>query len=137
MEWKQTHLHSILNFKCPYCHQGDFFVSHPYDLKHAGDLRPACSVCHRRYSIEPGFFYGAMYASYALAVAWSVTSYVAMAVLFPALSVFAQFLAITIGLLLVGPLLYALSKIIWANLFFGYRGIARTADEQVREAGRN
>ena len=41
------------------------------------------------------------------------------------------------GLLLIGPLLYALSKIIWANLFFGYRGIARTEEEQVREAERN
>jgi hypothetical protein len=132
MEWKQTRLYSILNFKCPYCHEGEFFVSHPYDLKHAGDLHSECSVCHRRYSIEPGFFYGAMYASYALAVAWCVTSYVALAVLFPGLSILAQFLAITIGLLLAGPLLYALSKILWANLFFSFRGIDRTNKERAR-----
>ena len=129
MEWKRTRLHSIVTFTCPYCHEGAFFVSHPYDLKHAGDLHKECSVCHRRYSIEPGFYYGAMYVAYALAVAWSVSIYVAMAVLTPNASLMVQFASITIGLVLVGPWLYALSKIIWANLFFGCRRVARTAEE--------
>lgn len=135
MEWRKTRLYSILNFKCPYCHEGEFFLSHPYDLKHAGDLHKECSVCHRRYSIEPGFFYGAMYAAYALAVAWSVTLYVAMAVLWPSASILAQFLTITFGLIAMGPLLYALSKILWANLFFGYRGVEPTPQELARRAG--
>ncbi|MCC7502532.1 MAG: DUF983 domain-containing protein [Flavobacteriales bacterium] len=129
MEWKRTRLYSIVNFTCPYCHEGAFFVSHPYDLKQAGDLHKECAVCHRRYSIEPGFYYGAMYVAYALAVAWSVTMYVAMAVLTPNASLMVQFASITIGLLLAGPLLYALSKITWANLFFSYRGVARTQEE--------
>ena len=63
---KDSKLYSILHFKCPFCHEGDFFLSHPYDLKHAGDLHEACPVCHRKYEKEPGFYYGAMFISYAI-----------------------------------------------------------------------
>ena len=39
MEWKVTKLYSILNFKCPFCHEGQFFVAHPYNLRRAGDSK--------------------------------------------------------------------------------------------------
>jgi hypothetical protein len=35
----------------------------------------------------------------------------------------------------MGPLLYALSKILWANLFFGYRGVEPTPQELARRSG--
>ncbi|MFT3884961.1 MAG: DUF983 domain-containing protein [Flavobacteriales bacterium] len=122
MAWKDTKLYSVLNFKCPYCHEGKFFVSHPYDLKHVGDLLPECPCCHRRYSIEPGFYYGAMYVSYALGVAASVTTWVACLVLAPDMSILAEVLLVAATMVFGGPLFYALSKIIWANLFFPYHG---------------
>ena len=76
MAWKDTMLYSILGFKCPYCHTGDFFVSHPYDLRHTGDVHDHCGHCGRRFNIEPGFYYGAMYVSYAIGVAAMVTVFV-------------------------------------------------------------
>jgi hypothetical protein len=43
MDLKGTKLYySILNFKCPYCHEGQFFVAHPYNLRRAGDLLDKC-----------------------------------------------------------------------------------------------
>lgn len=122
MAWKETKLYSIVNFKCPYCHEGEFFVSHPYDLAKAGDLHPACTECGRKYSIEPGFYYGAMYVAYAIGVAMCVTAWVAMMVLAPGLGVLPQILIISAVMLLGGPFFYALSKIIWANMFFTYVG---------------
>ena len=126
MEWKATKLYSILNFTCPYCHEGAFFVSHPYDLAKAGDLHPACPKCGRKYSIEPGFYYGAMYVAYAIGVAMCVSTWVAMMVLAPHLGVLPQILIISSVMLFGGPLFYALSKIIWANLFFTYEGPSGT-----------
>lgn len=134
---KGTKLYSIIHRKCPHCHEGEFFVDrNPYNLSKAGDLLDHCPVCARKYESEPGFYYGAMYVSYGLGVALCLTVYIAMAVLFPASPMWARITAVLTATGLLGPLLYALSKIIWANLFIGYKGVARTAAEVEYEAQR-
>lgn len=55
--------YSIVKFTSPYCHLGACFLSHPYDLKRAGDLHKECAVCHRRCSTEPGFREGAVHVA--------------------------------------------------------------------------
>ncbi|MDC0338093.1 DUF983 domain-containing protein [Flavobacteriales bacterium] len=118
---KKTRLYSILNFKCPRCHKGEFLESrNVYNLKQAGNLREKCDRCNLKYSREPGFYFGAMFVSYALGVALFVAIWVATAVLYPAYSS-ELLLGIIIGaIIILGPYMYALSKIIWANLFFHY-----------------
>ncbi len=121
MVWKETKLFSILRFKCPVCHEADFFVSHPYDLTKAGDVHPSCPVCATKFEREPGFFYGAMYVSYAIGVAVFASVWVAVAVLFPAWGPLGQASAVVGALVLGSPYFYALSKVIWANFFFHFR----------------
>ena len=120
MIWKETKLYSILGFKCPVCHEADFFLSHPYDLSKTGDFHTNCPVCRTKFEREPGFFYGAMYVSYAIGVALFVTVWVALAVLAPGMGALGQALSVVGVLLLGSPYYYALSKIIWANMFFHY-----------------
>lgn len=120
MEWKATRLYSIVHFRCPVCHEGAFFRSHPYDLDKVGDLHASCPVCGVRYEKEVGFYTGALYVSYAIGVAVSVSAWVAMLVLFPRLGIITQIVTIASVMLLGSPLFYALSKIIWANFFFRY-----------------
>ncbi|HIP31443.1 MAG TPA: DUF983 domain-containing protein [Crocinitomicaceae bacterium] len=117
---KGSRLYSILKMKCPQCHEGDFFISHPYDLKKAGELHETCSVCHIKYSKEPGFYYGAMYVSYALTVALFVTMWTSFNLFFDNVSVGLQIFLIITATILLTPYLYALSKIIWANFFIKY-----------------
>ncbi len=117
---KGSKLYSITKMKCPQCQEGDFFVSHPYDLRHAGEIHEHCSVCGLKYSKEPGFYYGAMYVSYALGVAVFVTLWVVMNLFFSRLSTAWQIFMIIFISLLITPYLYALSKIIWANFFIRY-----------------
>jgi uncharacterized protein (DUF983 family) len=118
---KKTRLYSILNFKCPRCHKGEFLESrNVYNFKKAGNIRKKCDYCTLKYSREPGFYFGAMFVSYALGVALFVTIWVAIAVLYPEYSA-ELLLGIIIGaIIILGPILYALSKIIWVNLFFHY-----------------
>ena len=118
---KGSKLFSVLSFKCPACHEGDFFVSHPYNLSKAGDIYKSCSVCQTKFSKEPGFYYGAMYVSYAIAVAISISIYVMFYILDIAISVELFLLIYTLLILLASPLIYALSKIIWANIFIKFR----------------
>ncbi|MCB0795698.1 MAG: DUF983 domain-containing protein [Flavobacteriales bacterium] len=117
---------SLFGFRCPHCHEGEFFVDrNPYRLSTIGDVRESCSVCGRSYSKEPGFYYGAMYVAYALGVATFVSVYVAMIVLFPEASTEMYVGVVLAALLLLTPFLFALSKIIWANMFISYKGPAK------------
>ena len=118
---KGTKLFSILKFKCPTCHEGDFFLSHPYNLKKIGDLHAQCSKCGLKFSKEPGFYFGAMYVSYGLGIAIFVAVFVANSILNLGLSLFNMF--ITVGLILFTstPYLFHLSKIIWANIFIKFQ----------------
>lgn len=117
---KGSKLYSIFKMKCPRCHEGEFFISHAYDLKKAGDIHENCSSCGLKYSKEPGFYYGAMYVSYALGVALFVTLWTSFNLFFPSASVGVQIATIISLTILLTPYLYALSKIIWANLFIKY-----------------
>ena len=134
---KGTKLYSIVKFKCPYCHEGEFFVAgNPYDLTKAGDLHRECSVCGRKYEREPGFFFGAMYISYALAISLCVPVYIACVVLFPDAALWTSIVAILSALLLSAPLMYALSKILWANMFMDYLGVEPTKKELADQESR-
>lgn len=117
---KGSRLYSIFRMKCPKCQEGDFYVSHPYDLKNAGNVLDHCEHCGLKYSKEPGFYYGAMYVSYALGVALFVTLWVLINIFFPNMKTGWQIFIIIVTSLAFTPYLYALSKIIWANFFIKY-----------------
>lgn len=128
---KGTKLYSILKFKCPHCHEGEFYKSrNPYNFSSMAVNYDSCPKCHRKYSLEPGFYYGAMYVSYALGVAHIVSFVVARWVLGFEME-FWNFIILVAGcLILATPLYYALSKIIWANLFMNYK---TKNDEQLND----
>jgi uncharacterized protein (DUF983 family) len=113
-------LRSIIRMRCPFCLSGDFFVSHPYDLKHAGDVHERCASCGRRFSKEPGFYWGALFVSYGLSIGFSLMAYGIAWAIRPDLGILGFFVVVVSATVLAAPYLYALSKIIWANLFFHY-----------------
>ncbi|AXT59512.1 DUF983 domain-containing protein [Aquimarina sp. AD10] len=117
---KGTKLYSILRMKCPRCHEGDFFEGHPYNLSTMGKVKSHCPKCDVKYSIEPSFYQGSYYVVYSLGVALFIGIWVLKAILFPEAGPGILLLSIFGSLVLLSPLLYALSKIIWANLFFTY-----------------
>jgi uncharacterized protein (DUF983 family) len=118
---KGTKLYSILKRKCPHCHEGDFFVSSPYNFRHMGAVKEKCEHCGEAFSKEPGFYYGAMYVSYALGVAVFVAVFLLTYLFYPSPGAFEYIMLIGIMMVVLGPYLYSLSKIIWANLFMSYK----------------
>lgn len=121
MVGKGSKLYSIFKRKCPQCHEGEFFVSSVYDLKHIGDIKEQCDHCGLKYEKEPGFYYGAMYVAYGLGVATFVTFWVSMNLFFNNVSTGVQIGVIIAAIIILGPYLYALSKIIWVNMFIGFK----------------
>ena len=63
-----SQLQAVINCKCPRCRQGDMYTHSLFSLNYAS-MHEHCPVCNLRYEIEPGFFWAAMYVSYAFNVA--------------------------------------------------------------------
>jgi len=72
------YLWTLLKQRCPHCRQGNMFKDeNPYHLKRLFAMNEKCPVCGQRTELEPGFYYGTAYVSYALTVAFSATTFVA------------------------------------------------------------
>lgn len=118
---KGTKLYSILFGVCPVCHQESMYVeSNPYKLSQTLEMHERCSHCHTKYKIEPSFFYGAMYVSYALGVAFAIATFIISYFLLH-LSLLNCFFAITGVLIILMPMLMRWSRNIWINFFMSYQ----------------
>jgi len=118
---KGTKMYSILTLTCPQCQEGKFMVSHPYRIKNMGQVRDTCDKCGLNYKPEIGFYFGAMYVSYALGVAVFVTIWASCNWFFENVGVWTQIALVVGALVVLTPYLNALSKIIWANFFMRYK----------------
>lgn len=117
---KGSKLNSILRLKCPRCHQGAFFEANPYKLSNFNKVKERCPKCQLKYSIEPSFYTGSMYVSYGVGIAVAVVVYVLTLLFNLELKLSTLFILIVLALILAGPWIAAVSKSIWANIFFKY-----------------
>lgn len=116
---KGSKLYSIVNNKCPKCSHGNFFKeNNPLNIKKVMKMNKFCSECGFKYEIEPSFFYGAMYVSYALTVGLAIITFVIL--YFIGLSLMQSFIGIIIILILFTPLTLRLARLIYINIFVGY-----------------
>ena len=117
---KGTKLYSILTGACPKCHQESMYMNkNPYILTDTLKIYDHCSHCKTKYRIEPSFFYGSMYVSYAVGIAFAVAAFV-ISYLFLGSSLKTAFIAIVVTLVASGPIIMRLSRNIWINLFMSY-----------------
>lgn len=63
---------ALTECRCPQCRKDKMFVYPAWNLLKATKMNEICSECGLKYEVEPGFFWGAMYISYAFSVAISV-----------------------------------------------------------------
>ena len=78
-----------------------------------------CTKCSQDFEIETGFYYGAMYVSYALTIAITVAIFVALTVL-NLFSIGVFLVADLIVLLLLLPYIFRVSRAIWITLMIRY-----------------
>ena len=117
---KGSKLYSILTGSCPKCHGESMYKdTNPYHLGSLFDMHERCSLCGTRYKMEPSFFYGAMYVSYALGIAFAVAVFV-IAFLMVGASLVQTFIAIIATLVIFLPVIIRLSRNIWINIFIHY-----------------
>lgn len=63
-----TKFQAVLHSKCPRCRTGNMFQGAAYGVKKQR-MNELCPHCGFKFEIEPGYFYAAMYVSYAFSVA--------------------------------------------------------------------
>ncbi|MBO6828500.1 MAG: DUF983 domain-containing protein [Allomuricauda sp.] len=117
---KGTKMYSILTGNCPRCHEESMYEnSNPYALSKIFKMNERCSHCGLKYKIEPSFFYGAMYVSYGVGIAFAVAAFV-ISFLFLGASLPTAFIAIVGTLVVFMPVIIRLSRNIWINFFVKY-----------------
>ncbi len=117
---KGTVINSILTGSCPKCQEESMYVvKNPYLLQTLYKMNKECSHCHTRYEIEPSFFYGAMYVSYGVSIAFGVAFFVIAYYLFQT-SAKTAMVALIVGIIALMPVIARLSRNIYINLFIHF-----------------
>lgn len=118
---KGSKLYPIFHLKCPRCHDGEIFEGgFSYQFSQITKMHENCPSCNLKYEREPGFFYGAMYVSYALTVALWIAVAVAFFVLFQKIEPWWFLITGIVLLLILLPGIYRLSRAIWLMMFVPY-----------------
>lgn len=60
---------ALLHCKCPRCREGNIYQYPNHQVFQFAKTNKECPVCKLQFEREPGFFFGAMYISYAFSVA--------------------------------------------------------------------
>ncbi len=114
-------LFSITKNKCPSCHKGDFFIYHnPYQLSKFDKMNKRCTVCNENFERETGFYYGAMFVSYALTVCFGIILFLITCVLLN-LEVVTFLIVFAVLQIALMPVFYRTARLIWVNLFVRYK----------------
>ena len=97
---------AMLQQRCPRCREGKLFESRTR-------MHKECPVCHLVWEREPGYFLGAMYVSYPIAIAFLSLFMLLFHLLLPDLNLY------WVGLLAIAafvpfvPLVFRYSRTIW------------------------
>lgn len=108
---------SIVEQRCPSCRKGKMFVGNPYNLKTFNKMHHKCSNCGSSFELEPGFYMGAMYVSYAIQIVIFALVFISTKILYPEASIIWYASSIIGTVLLLFPLTFRLSRAIWLHIF--------------------
>ncbi|MCM4173737.1 DUF983 domain-containing protein [Arenibacter sp. TNZ] len=107
----------ILKGECPNCEKTKIFGSKGnLLLLQIPKIHERCNNCNFKFEREPGFFFGAMFVSYALTaaefIAFSIVSYFLLG-----MSLTVTFIGVVILAILMSTLNFRMSRIIWIYIF--------------------
>lgn len=106
----------IVKGKCPDCGKGDVYEKNRKWIQ-LPKMNHQCEHCGYNFNGEPGYFLGAMYVSYAMAVFEGLVTF------FIASLFMKEFSGISLALIITGVIVvfaipnFKFSRIIWMNLF--------------------
>ncbi|QWX83103.1 DUF983 domain-containing protein [Cellulophaga sp. HaHaR_3_176] len=119
--FKETKLYSMITGACPVCHQESMYIeSNPYKIGSTLKMHERCSHCSTKYKMEPSFFFGAMYVSYPVGIAFACAAFV-ISYFILKIDILTSFLIICGVMIFLLPIILRLSRNIWINFFKSYK----------------
>ena len=117
---KGSKVYGIIKGVCPKCHNESMYKNpNPYAVTQLFEMHERCSHCNNKYKIEPSFFYGSMYVSYGVGIAFAVAAFV-ISYLFLNSTLTTAFIVIVATMIVLYPIIIRLSRNIWINFFMSY-----------------
>ena len=84
---KGSKLYSIRKHKCPKCHEGDLYKTPLSSLQGIYNMHEECTHCGQKFTLEPGFYWGAMYIGYALSCGYMLSLMITLVFFFDSSSI--------------------------------------------------
>ena len=115
-------MHPILMNKCPRCGDGYVFKHPAFNLGRFMEMNSTCPKCGASFEPEPGFYFGAMFISYAFNTAFFIGVWCLLLLVVDEIStlmILSALIFVVVGLL---PLNFRWSRVLWINIFVRYRG---------------
>lgn len=102
---------------CPQCREGKMFKHPIWKISKFAEMNDNCPVCGLKFEVEPGFWYGAMFVSYANTILLLVVMGVGIFYLFNDPPTLYYIVAITIASILLVPFNFRISRSVFLHLF--------------------
>ncbi|MBA5791839.1 DUF983 domain-containing protein [Flavobacterium sp. xlx-214] len=112
-----SYVSNVLKGTCPNCGETKVFKEkgNPLIFK-MPVMHEKCHKCNYSFHREPGFYFGAMYMSYALTVAEMVSVFVLG--LLAGVGFLKMFFAVIVVVFLLSTFNFRISRLMWLNLFY-------------------
>ena len=111
---------AILESKCPKCRNGNMFTYPIGKISKFTQMNEHCNSCGLRFEVEPGFFIGAMYISYAINVALLIITGIFL--WYFNWNNLLIFIAAEVGIILILlPFIFRYSRVLFLHLFGGIK----------------
>jgi uncharacterized protein (DUF983 family) len=114
---KHSKLEAMVGAKCPQCREGKMFKYPFWRVDKFSEMHENCPVCGLKFEVEPGFWFGAMFVSYANTIAMLVVLGVSIFYIFNDPPVLYYIIPVTILSLLTVPFNFRISRAIFLHLF--------------------
>src|SRR5258708_38371965 len=104
--------------RCPHCREG-FIFKYPFSrLRKFSEMNSTCSTCEANFEPEPGFYFGAMYVSYAFTITLFIFTWALLRFFFDPPD-WVYVLAITSTAVVFTPVSFRYSRILFLYWFGG------------------
>ena len=117
LDVQRSKLAAIGEGRCPQCREGKLFKYPFWRVDKFSEMHENCPVCGLKFEVEPGFWFGAMFVSYANTIAMLVVLGVSIFYLFNDPPVLYYIIPVTILSLLTVPFNFRISRVVYLHLF--------------------
>ena len=117
LDVQRSKLAAISEGRCPQCREGKLFKYPFWRVDKFSEMHENCPICGLKFEVEPGFWFGAMFVSYANTIAMLVVLGVSIFYIFNDPPVLYYIIPVTILSLLTVPFNFRISRVVYLHLF--------------------